>query len=366
MAADDLRGPPAPALTRPWRAAGQTVRRWLRAVPPKTTIAVVVGPHPDGLAAAAIVRQGLRRAGRSVTLVTPARGATAWDAEMHEGVAAMRPSAVVAAGIGGPTDWPLDVPALVIDRRPLPVAPPGVTTISGAGWAPPPSTSSLAYWLMQGVADVRRLDWIAAVGTMGALGEQTDHALANAARKAHGAGALRDLLVLLRGAGRAAEPAAGAAVGLLSRARDPKDALLADRPERSRLIEAGDEVEAAIDSARDRPALALAPLALVRVSSPCLIHGVIATMWQGRQPGAVLVGNDRYLAGRVAFAATGPPGTLVILPEGATPDLATVDDPTVAGHLAVGDWLRLLQQRGVPAGVWRAPRGTSGAGRTYV
>lgn len=352
-----------PPLTRPWRAATTVVRRWLRALPARAPVVVLAGPQPDGLAAATLLRRALRLAGWSVTLVIPAKGAPAWGAATLQRVGEIWPAGVIAAGVGSPSAWPIDAPPLLaLDHRPLPPAPPGVIAISGAGWAPPPSTSTLAYWLMQSLADVRRRDWVAALGALSAFGERTDQALAVAARNTHGASWFHDLLALLRAAGRAAAPTGEATVSLLAGARDPRDALQTDRPERTRLLAARAEVEDAIAAARDVPALLIEPLVVVRVTSPCLIHGVLAAVWQARHPDRpVLIGNDGYLPGRIAFAEAWPSSLPApVPPPGVVFDLATADDPTSTFHIAVADWPGLLRRSGVPASAWPRSYRTSG------
>lgn len=347
---------------RPWREAGRRFRRWLHQAPPRARVVLLAGRQLDGLAAGVVLRRACERGGRSVRLLIPPRGAAAWDGALLARLASGPPSVLVALGVGGPVaPPPAGLPVLVVDHRPL-VEIPGVTVISGAGWQPPPSTSSLVYWLAQSIADVRKLGWVAALGAMAALGERTALELVAEARRAHGGHWLRELLPLLRAAGRAAEPPIDAMVRLLGQARDPRDAITAERPELMQVLAARDEVEAAIEAAKAVAPAALAPLTLVRLDSPCQIETVLARIWAARRPAApVLVGNAGDFSGRVGFAtlAAGDPAWrgqfLAALPAGALLEPAAGDAPEmVSGAVAAGEWPALLARLGLPASAWPA------------
>lgn len=360
----DHRPPATDHAPRPWREAVRRFRHWLRQAPPGATVVILAGRHLDGLAAGVVLRRACDRAGRATQLLIPPRGEVAWDGALLARLASGAPAVLVALGVGGPpAPPPAGLPVLVIDHRPLAEAP-GVTVISGAGWQPPSSTSSLVYWLAQSIADIRKLDWVAALGAMAALGERTELGLVEAVRRTHGIHWLRELLPLLRAAGRAAEPPIDAMVRLLSQARDPHDALTVERPELMRLLAARDEVEAAIEAAKAVAPVALTPLTLVRLNSPCQIEAVLARIWAARQPAApVLVGNLGDFPERVGFAALAADAPawraafLAALPAGALLEPATGDAAeTVSGAVAAGEWPGLLARLGLPAGVWTAVR----------
>jgi single-stranded-DNA-specific exonuclease len=300
-------------------------------------------------------------------------------------VAALAPAALVVAGLGDPR-WvaPLEClrqPALAIDHLPLkrtePPPPPELAErphefplwlgISGAGWTPQPSTSIIAYWLTQALADTRQQSWLASVGTLAALGERTDHPLVVAARKAHGASWLREIVVLLRAVEQCAHPPVEAAVGLLLAAREPKEVVVSTRPERAALAAARAEVEAAIEGLRWVEPVAHEPLTLVQVDSPCAVQGVLAAIWANRRPERpVLVGNRGRRPGWVAFALLEPPGDDGPMSRRHWPistlfDRAEGEDRTIRGQVPATDWPAVLDCLGVTAEdgrfTWAMPKG---------
>jgi single-stranded-DNA-specific exonuclease len=300
----------------------------------------------------------LERGGWRARLLWPGKGEPAWGEAMTARVIETAASAAVAVGVGAPLATPGGLPTLAIDRRPIDVAAPGVVAISGASWQPSPSTSSMAYWLAQSIGDVRGFDWVAALGAMAALGDRVALPLVVDAKRAHGANWLREALLLLRAAQRAAAPETAAAATLLRRARDPQDFVTGARPARDRLLAARAEVEAAIEAVRAVEPVAVEPMTLLRVASPCHVQAVLARIWANRRPEApALVGNDGYLPGRVAFAAEGAdagwqerfrsamPGSAVLESDGGDAD-------ALGGHVAAADWRALLARLGSPAAAW--------------
>jgi single-stranded-DNA-specific exonuclease len=115
--------------------------------------------------------------------------------------------------------------------------------------------------------------------------------------------------VLVNAARRVPDGPVGLALELLCVHETPS-ALMAD--ERVQVL------EEARDSWRDEYARAIrtAPrvaeeVALIRFSSPCQIHPLIATAWARRlKPRAVIAANDGYLVGRVNFSIRGGRGDL--------------------------------------------------------
>ena len=342
-------GPPAAPGERPWRAGSKTFRTFLRRLPAAAPVAILAGAHPDGLTAGLLLRRALRQDGRPVRLLFPAKGEDARGAAARARLAEVRPGAVIVAGVGGLTAPPLpDVATLAIDRRPLSELAPTITAISSAGWELPVSTSVLAYWLAQAVADLRQLDWVAAVGAMAAFGERVASPVVIGAKSAYGGNWLHEMVVLLTAAARAATPEPETAVRLLGQARHPKDFVLGERPERARLQAARAEVEAAIEQAKRVEPLRREPVTLVSVNSPCAVQGVLAHIWSRRAAGPALVANTGYLPGRVAFALAEPAGgewparLAAALPGDTVLEADVEGEVALAGHVAAGTWPAVL------------------------
>lgn len=334
-----------PVGERPWRAGSKTFRAFLRGLPGGGPLVVLAGAQPDGLTAGHLLRRVLGRGGRPVRLLFPPKGEDAGGQETRARLARLAPAAVIVAGLGGAPPAPLaDVPTLVLARWPAP-ATAGVTVISSAGWEPPVSAGVLAYWLAQAVAEMRRLDWVAAVGAMAAFGDRVPSPVVIGAKATYGGDWLRECVALLLAAARAAEPEPETAARLLLAARDPKDLIVTERPERARLLAARAEVEAAIERSKAIAPTRRAPVALVEVASPCAVQGVLAHIWSRRVAGPALVTNSGYLPGRVAFALAAPAGDRAtrlkeVLPAGAVLDREYEEG--VAGHVATAAWPAVL------------------------
>ena len=356
---------------RPWRVASRQFRTFLRRVPAGGRVLVLADSHPDGLAAATILRRALRRAGHAVEIAFPLKGEAHWSNDLRRRALESEPAALIVAGLSAVPRPPLP-PTLVLGRATPAEPTPEVERIEVSGLEPEPSVSVIAYWLGQGLADVRRFDWVAAVGAMAAFGERVPLPLVIEAKRAYGGDWLRQVMILLRAARRSARQETEAALRLLNQARDPRDFVLTERPEQEQLVFARDQVEAAIEAARENRPLAREPFLLGRVQSPHEIHGLLARIWLSRSEGRpTLIGNTGYLRKSVAFGATAPTGSdwparfLAALPPTAARELAPDGDTeTLRGYVREADWPALLSRLGAPPGVWE-PGERPGSGRPF-
>jgi single-stranded-DNA-specific exonuclease len=297
--------------------------------------AVAVVPHTDadGLAAGAIA---LRERGEGAeAAVLLGRGETPFtpDARLPGS-----PLAVLDWGIreGAPA-------GLLVDHH-VPEADPrdDQIVVSSYGESPEAPTAVL---LRRIVPDAPA--WLAAVGAVGDLGAAAFAlpecsgapraqvrrlaGLVNAPRRVPG-GPVRAALALLVEHDAAADALA-----------DPRTAALEDarrlwRSEFDRVVRTAPRVGARA--------------ALLRFSSPCQVHPLVATTWTRRlSPRMVIAANDGYLPDRVNFAVRGATGSLPAALRAALPEVAGEvghgHDRASGGSVPPEDFERLLAHFGV-------------------
>jgi single-stranded-DNA-specific exonuclease len=297
-------------------------------------VAAVV-PHPDagGLAAGAIA---LRERGERVD-----------DAILLErGVTPFTPGAALPDGALAVLDWgvrPLDRPALFVDHH-APEAAPHDDQVVVTSYGSTPRTPTAA--LMRRIVPEAPA-WLAAVGSVAELGDDAfDLPEAGEQRRA----AVRRLSSLVDAPRRVPDGPVPTALAVLVDAEDAR-AALAD-PRLAELEEAKRAWRAELDRVIRTPPLVGEDIALLRFSSPCRIHPLVATTWARRlAPRVVIAANDGYQPGRVSFAMRGGDGSLLALLRSALPDdvdgeAGHGNDHATGGALAPADFERVLEALG--------------------
>jgi single-stranded-DNA-specific exonuclease len=296
--------------------------------------AAVVVPHTDadGLAAGAIA---LRSRGEPATAaVLLGRGQTPFAASLPPG-----PPAILDWGIRA-----LEGPALLVDHHVPEAEPgPGQVVVSSFGERPEVSTAPLMRRIVPG-----QPAWLAAVGAFGDLGS-AGLALPECAGAPKGA--LRKLTPLVNAPRRLADGPVRTALALLVEHDDPAE-LLRD-PRCAELEEARRACKAELDRAVRTAPVVGERAALLRFSSPCQVHPLVAAAWARRlAPRAVIAANDDYLPGRVNFSVRGGGDTdLVALLRAALPEargeFAHGHPRATGGSLAPEEFALLLRRLGV-------------------
>src|SRR4051794_3207844 len=246
--------------------------------------AVVPHANADGLAAGAIA---LRE-----------RGEHAADAVLLErGMTPFSPDAPLPDGPLAVLDWgvrPLDRPGLLVDHHAPEAAPrDDQVVVTSYGATPEPPTAAL---MRRIVPDSPA--WLAAVGSMGDLGDEA-FALPEAGERRRKA--VRQLCSLVNAARRVPDGPVRSALSVLVEAEDVRaaleDPLIAELEQAKRAWRAElDRVEATLPVVGE-------DVALLRFSSPCQVQPQVATMWANRlTPRVVIAANEGYLPGRVTFA----------------------------------------------------------------
>lgn len=281
----------------------------------------------DGLSAAAILGQGLRRAGHRVEVRILGRGENAWSPEMGEELRARAPGGLVVADLGTRAEPPLPgTPTILLDHHVPTGQPAEAFLVSGHGLAPTPTTSLLAWWCAGALAPVEDLLWLAAIGIIGDMEEEAGFAELAQARSRWGITALRNAVSLVNAPRRASAADAGPALALLMKADGPKDVLSGRHPETALLEAAKAEVREALAEGRRVAPRIRGGVALIPLDSACQIHPLVAQQWKGRlKDKVVIAANTGYRPGWVHFAARAGRGTDLIAflrehrPEGADP-----------------------------------------------
>jgi single-stranded-DNA-specific exonuclease len=152
-----------------------------------------------------------------------------------------------------------------------------------------------------GVAD--DLLWLAAIGLIGDLADDSGFAEMADARSRYGITALRKAVSLVNAPRRTASGDASAAFALLEKADGPKAVLSGEHAETAALLDAKSEVATALDAARKVAPSVVGDVAIVRFASGCQIHPLVAQAWRGRlKDRIVIAANTGYRPGWVHFA----------------------------------------------------------------
>lgn len=269
----------------------------------------IVGLHDvdaDGLSAGALWQRALERLGfASVTRLVPDRERNAWTPGNRATVEAAHPDALFVMDLGSqPTPVVPGVPTCFIDHHRPEGVPGGDTLVSAYAWDPIPTTSLLVWDICRPLIDISDLDWLAAVGLVGDLGERAPFPLLESAKKKHTAKYLKEATALVNAPRRSSRPDPEAAARALLSHPDPRALVNSGGPDVAVLRAAREEVKAAMEEAKKAAPVFAGKVALIRLHSPCQVHPLIAQIWRSRLPQFIVIAaNDGYLPGRVNFSA---------------------------------------------------------------
>lgn len=338
-------------------AAREQFRSFVARLSPETRITILHDSDADGVTAGVVLQHALTRAGFTrVAAVIPNRERDAWAPSNRELLRASAPEALFVLDLGSRDEPLADVPSCFIDHHRPDGVPPDAVLISGYGWDPIPNTSLLVYLLSEAIARVDDLDWIAAIGVLSDLGDKAPFDLMRDVRTRHSMKDLKELTALVNAARRASEYQPERAARLLLAGDSPRELLTSGSDDLDALRAAREEVKRELANAKKAAPKFSANVALVRVSSPCQVHPVIAQIWRTRLPRyIVIVANDAYLPGRVNFSMRSGSGTNLLEFLGAI-DLgegegsyARGHDQATGGSLPYARWNLLMERLGFGA-----------------
>ncbi len=310
----------------------------------------------DGLAATAILKRALDRAGRPAEIRLVGKGETPWDEPLRVELAERAPGGLIVTDLGVRAGALLpDTPTVLIDHH-VPMGTPGdAVVISGHGSDPEPTSALLAFWCAHGIAPVEDLLWLAALGLIGDMAEDKGFAEMAEAQRLYGKTALRNAVSLLNAPRRTARADAGPALALLLKGEGPKDVTSGRFAETAELVAAKAEVRRELEAARRVAPKVRGEVALVRFHSPAQVHPLVAQQWRGRLADKIVIAaNTGYRAGWVHFAARTANGTDLIRffadhrPPGATAHYGSGHRQASGGALRPEDWNQFAASIGFP------------------
>ncbi|WP_206367683.1 hypothetical protein [Sphingomonas piscis] len=197
--------------------------------------------------------------------------------------------------------------------------------------------------------------WLAAIGLIGDMAEESGFAEMTAAQARYGKTALRNAVSLINAPRRTAKADATPALRLLLKCNSPKELLSGEHPETAELLAAKDEVRCAMDDAKRAAPKVRGEVALIPLASPCQIHPLIAQQWRGRlRDKVVIAANKDYRPGWVHFAArTGSGRDLIRFfadhrPDGAGSEYGSGHRQASGGALRHEQWNRFITDLGFP------------------
>ncbi|MFP5077881.1 phosphoesterase [Rhizobium sp. YIM 134829] len=324
-----------------------------------------LGPRPlvafhndaDGLSAGVILVKTATARGQTPAMRIVGKGENAFSPAFATEVQARHDSGeitgLIIADLGVSSALSVgSLPVILVDHHEPTGYPTSATVISGIADDPIPTSSLLAYRCAATILDPAPFLWLAAIGLIGDMAEGSGFAEMEAAR-ALGITALRKAAALINAPRRSASGDAMPAFDLLMKADGPKAVLDGRFPETERLLAARDEVRRAVEDARKAPPKIVGPVALIRFSSPCQIHPLIAQSWTGRlRSDIVIAANTGYRPGWVHFAARAPRGADVleflehVRPPGADEQYGKGHRAASGGALRHADWNLFVDRLG--------------------
>jgi single-stranded-DNA-specific exonuclease len=328
-----------------------------------------IGPRPliachhdaDGLSAGVIMMKALQQAGCVCEVRIVGKGENAYSAgfaaELEQRRASSKISGLVLADLGVSRPLPVaDLPTIIIDHHVPTEVPNDAMVISGVHDDPIPTSSLLAYRAASALVDARSMLWLAAIGIIGDMAENSSFEEMEAARS-YGITALRKLASLVNAPRRSASGDATPAFQLLAKADGPKHALSSELPETAILVAAQGEVRRETELARKAAPKVVGEVALIQFSSPCQVHPVIAQTWSRRlKTSIVIAANTGYREGWVHFAARSTqdvdlPAFLDRLrPPGADENYGRGHRGASGGALRLPDWNHFIHDLGFALG----------------
>lgn len=311
----------------------------------------------DGLSAVAVLARAFDLAGLPRTLRILGRGESPWSEDFVTEVTALSPGELIVADLGvreGPVAP--GVPTVLIDHHVPTGYAPGATVIGGSGVVPEPTSALLAWWSAAAIAPVDDLLWLAAIGLAEDMADDSGFPELAQAQARWGQTAIRNAVALVNAPRHTAAADPTPALDLLLKADGPNALLSSEYPETATLVAAKEEVKQALEAARRAPPRVAGNVALIRFSSPCQVHPLIAQQWRGRlKDKIVLAANTGYRDGWVHFAARTATGTDLIdflrehRPPGAGAEYGNGHRVATGGALRPADWNAFIADLGFPA-----------------
>lgn len=267
-------------------------------------VAVVMDGDADGLSGGRLVAYTLQHRGLEVVPVFPGKGEHGYADAVVDQVRRAAPATVVLIDTGAAPVNPFRPrPVLVLDHhQPLGV-PQNATFVSSFGRTPTETSSLIAYLACRPLADLDPVEWLVLLGVFGDLGSADAFEYLAPLVKRYTKTQVRKAVTLLNAARRSSSCDVATAYEALCETHNPREFASGHTPNARKLQSYRKEVQVALaEAARVAPVFADG-LALLRIHSPCLVHGLIASRWANRlRRYPVVVVNTGYLPGQAVFS----------------------------------------------------------------
>jgi single-stranded-DNA-specific exonuclease len=329
-----------------------TFAAFVDALPRSARVLVFHDSDADGVTAGVVLQRTLECLDfTNVQRRAPSRQRDAWSEENRALIADANPEALFVLDLGSRGETLAEgVPCCLIDHHRPDGVPPGALLITAYAWDPIPNTSLMVYDLCTPLADITDLDWIAAIGALSDVGERAPFPLLAAVKERYAMSDLKEATALVNAARRASSYQPEVAARALLTHASPRALVRSAAPDVEALRAARAEVQRAMAEAKKAAPKFSGNVAVVRVSSPCQVHPVIAQIWRTRLPKyIVIVANDAYLPGRVNFSARSASGVNLLDFLRAAGVDARGHDQATGGSLTVEEWRALLARLGFTA-----------------
>ena len=332
-----------------------TFQRFVAALVRDARVVIFHDFDADGVTAGVVLQLALQRACFSdVVRLAPGRERDAWSETNLEALRASGAAALFLLDLGT-RDEPLlpGVRTCIIDHHHPDGVPPGATLITAYEWDPIPNTSLLTYELASTIAPINDLDWIAAVGVLSDLGERAPFPILATVKERHRMSHLKEVTALVNASRRASVCDPESAARALLRHATAQELLASEDEDVVRLRAAREEVKLAMNEAKKAAPKFAGNVALIRTSSRCQVHPLIAQIWRTRLPKYIVIAaNDGYVDGRVHFSVRSAAGINLIdflraidLGEGEG-SFGHGHDQATGGSLPLERWNLLLEKLG--------------------
>lgn len=340
-----------------WRsAAAGAFAAFVDALDPDRPTLILGHFDADGLSAVAIFARALRAAGRAADIRLVGKGENPWDADLRAELARRAPGALIVTDLGVRDGALLTgTPTLIVDHHRPTGIPGDAVVVSGHGLGPEPTSALLAFACVRALGAQDDLLWLAALGLIGDMAPEDGFPEIAEAQARYGKTALRDAVSLVNAPRRTAAADAGPALRLLIDGDGPKAITKGTGADAEALRAAKVEVRDAVEAARRVAPKVRGDVALIRFTSPCQIHPLIAQQWRGRlKDKIVLAANDGYRDGWVHFAARSATGVDLIhfladhRPPGADSHYGSGHAQATGGALRPDDWNAFVAGLGFP------------------
>jgi len=287
-------------------ATYEEAQAWICALPTEgARVAVAYHGDADGTGSAALAVKFLERTGRTPVALSPGKGEDLFGETFAARLRASDPSALLVLDQGSrPRAVLPGIPTLVVDHHDAPAeGVPADVYLSGLDEAPVPAAALMTWRLLSPLTDLGDVAWYMGVGVHGDLGAEAPFPEFAAAKKQFGAKHIADAAALVNAAKRSADHDTETSLAALLAAARPAD-LAGGKVAQSEQLSA---YRAEVQGERARCAKTAPKFsgewALLRFSSPCQIHGPVASSWVGRLPKNIVVAaNDGYTPGNVHFS----------------------------------------------------------------